>query len=329
MKRVRRSSSSHSVKTSSNWSTTSSPATSGTEGRSPGVMTSPGPNAGSTPARSTDDFPLPELPTTATKPRSRTRRSSSSATSSRPKNSSRSSRWNGSSPGYGHSVAGFGVLMPGAEIAKTCSVSRTPRSRWGPRSTRDAPSGIRLRTRSAVTRDSNTSPPSPSPRIRAAMLSAGPKYVSSRRSASPVWSAVRTRSCSPSGHSSAPSRRFMLEHGGERLRRVDEYRHGRVALAHRLDEPASSRFDGGGDQLVVPDERLGHRRGLRIPHRRRSLDVRHAEREDAGREGLSPTRAEPLEELAGRLRPPHRVGGETEPQCLFELLGLRRVEPVP
>ena len=108
MKRVRTSSSSHSVKTSSNWSTTSSPATSGTEGSSPGVMTSPGPNAGSTPARSTDDFPLPDPPTTATKPRSRTRPTSSPATSSRPKNSSRSSRWNGSSPGYGHSVAGFG-----------------------------------------------------------------------------------------------------------------------------------------------------------------------------------------------------------------------------
>ena len=43
----------------------------------------------------------------------------------------------------------------------------------------------------------------------------------------------------------------------------------------------------------------------------------------------SSTGAEPLEELAGRLGAPRRVGGETEPQYLFQLLGLRRIEPVP
>ena len=59
----------------------------------------------------------------------------------------------------------------------------------------------------------------------------------------------------------------------ERLRRRLEHRDRRVALAHRLQEPPAARLHLRGDDLVVADERLGHRRGIAFPQRRRALDV--------------------------------------------------------
>ena len=43
--------------------------------------------------------------------------------------------------------------------------------------------------------------------------------------------------------------------------------------------------------------------GSRLPHRDRALDVRHAERDDAGRQRLGPARPEAFDQLAGRGRP--------------------------
>ena len=84
MKRARHASSGQSVNTSSSWSTITSdgggPAaserSSSATGSAPGVITTTRPSrarryAGTSPARTSDDFPLPDAPTTAMKPPSR------------------------------------------------------------------------------------------------------------------------------------------------------------------------------------------------------------------------------------------------------------------
>src|SRR5580765_8291755 len=87
-------------------------------GSSPGLMTAirqlelapamnPLCNAGIRPERTSDDLPLPEVPTTARKRVLRSRRRRSSISFSRPKNRCSSSASNGRSPGNGLNRAAF------------------------------------------------------------------------------------------------------------------------------------------------------------------------------------------------------------------------------
>ena len=79
------------------------------------------------------------------------------------------------------------------------------------------------------------------------------------------------------------------------------------------------------DQLVVQRERLGHGVGLRLPERRRALDVGHQERHDPARQVRRCGR------LAGRLRWPalHGLGlREPEPGVLRKHRRLELPEPL-
>ena len=84
-----------------------------------------------------------------------------------------------------------------------------------------------------------------------------------------------------------------------------------------------------GDQLVVAHERLGHGLGVGLPLGRRALDVRQQKRRDPRRERLAPAGAQPLHELAGGRGPALGVRRQPRPDRGLELLGLRRVDPVP
>ena len=115
----------------------------------------------------------------------------------------------------------------------------------------------------------------------------------------------------------------------ERPRRRLEHRDRRVAFAHGLEEPTAARLHLRGDDLVVAHERLGHRRGIALPQRRRALDVGQAERHHAGRQAAP----QPLRRLstsspgvAGR-----RAGSVARPSAQrgLELLGLRGLDALP
>jgi hypothetical protein len=108
-----------------------------------------------------------------------------------------------------------------------------------------------------------------------------------------------------------------------------KHRQRRVALAHRLQQPPTVLRSAVGDHLVMTDERLGHRGRLGLPHRGRPLDVRHAERDHAGRKRLGPAGPQALDQLARRGRPARRVGGETQTQRSLELLGAVGIDPGP
>ncbi len=118
------------------------------QSRAPDAPTSPRSAAGTTPARSTDDLPEPEGPTTATGPspvaqRRSSRASTTSVSSRRPKNHSLSSGWKLARPRYGASAAavrGPGVRRSRPSACCHCAVvssSATPQarriagSRWG------------------------------------------------------------------------------------------------------------------------------------------------------------------------------------------------------
>ena len=108
MKRPRSAGSSQSVYSSSNWSTTTSVAASPSiaGGCAPGCTsrvlvtpgTSPAPTDAIRPARSSEDFPLPDAPTSASRRRGASRSMTEPSTASRPKKNARSSASNASSP---------------------------------------------------------------------------------------------------------------------------------------------------------------------------------------------------------------------------------------
>ncbi len=109
MKRSRAAGSSQSVYSSSNWSTTTSVAASpsiAAGGCAPGCTsrvlvtpgTSPAPTDAIRPARSSEDFPLPDAPTSASRRRGASRSTTEPSTASRPKKKARSSASNASSP---------------------------------------------------------------------------------------------------------------------------------------------------------------------------------------------------------------------------------------
>ena len=83
--------------------------------------TSPRLAAARTPARTRDDFPYPEAPTMAMNRLAARRASTSSRTSSRPKNRSASSGSNASRPRYGHSAGDGTACNGGADSAYTFS----------------------------------------------------------------------------------------------------------------------------------------------------------------------------------------------------------------
>ena len=82
-------------------------------------MSRPSARRGSTPARTSDDFPLPEPPTTATTCPGASRPTSSSTSSSRPKKRSWSPGWNAARPGYGGRAGSGGTARPSASTAST------------------------------------------------------------------------------------------------------------------------------------------------------------------------------------------------------------------
>ena len=84
-----------------------------------------------------------------------------------------------------------------------------------------------------------------------------------------------------------------------------------------------------GDQLVVADERLGHRDRFRVPHGGGALDVRQAKGHDTGRQGGAPAGPKALDQLARGGGPAGRVGRQPETDRLLETLRLRRVDPLP
>ena len=69
-------------------------------------------SAGTRPARTSDDFPLPDAPDTARKPERAIRASAAAMSASRPKNSSSSSTPNGCSPRYGQATLATAGASP-------------------------------------------------------------------------------------------------------------------------------------------------------------------------------------------------------------------------
>ena len=119
------------------------------------------------------------------------------------------------------------------------------------------------------------------------------------------------------------------ERAGHRCRGRVENRDGRISLTHRSNEPAPVDGHAVRDQLVMAHERLRHRRGPSLPHGGGVLDVRHAERDDAGRQRGSPARTQAFDQLSGRRRTPARIGGHPHTDGRLELVGLRRVHALP
>ena len=147
MKRVRRASSRHRVNSSSNWSTTTSAAgsaparavSSWASGSAPGVRdTADPPSAGSRPASTSDDLPLPEGPSTARKGCSVRRSTSRTTSASRPKKNARSSAPKGDRPrnGWRPSYAGGSCPARAPQMRSVASrhSARSPRGH-----PRDAP----------------------------------------------------------------------------------------------------------------------------------------------------------------------------------------------
>ena len=223
-----------------------------------------------------------------------------------------------------------GLRCPGPLSAWIRSGAARPSRRCGPRSTSSYPSGRCRRTSSAVTAERKICPPSAWPRSRAARLIDEPEVVG----AAPLGLAGVQRE--PDGDAQIAratarpaSARVAASAASTRARRGVEHRHGRVALARRLHQPPAVRRHAVGDHLVVADERLGHRRRLGLPHRARPLDVRHAERDHAGRQRRGPARPQPLDQLPGRRRPARRDRSPVPVESRPRAARPARVDPLP
>ena len=246
--------------------------------------------AATRPARSTEDLPLPDAPTTAS--------------SSPPADA-------GDDVGHDRLAAEEEALVaglerqqaavravgdrrrrstPGPASAKIRSGAPRPLSRCGPRSTSEQPSGRCPATSSDVTEERKTWPPSACARRRAARIDARAEVVAVARLGLAGVDAPAHGDADPGRPRLGRQRPVGGERGLDRVRRRVEHRDGRVALAHRVDQAAAAGLDGVGDQLVVAHERLGHRLRVRLPQRRRALDVREAERDHAGRQRRPPSR---------------------------------------
>ena len=86
--------------------------------------------AGSRPARTSEDLPLPEVPTTARRRERPSRRRSSSVCVSLPKKRSLCSISNGRRPGYGLVTAATGAIMPRHLWLDPCSPGTAPAGSW-------------------------------------------------------------------------------------------------------------------------------------------------------------------------------------------------------
>ena len=150
-------------------------------------------------------------------------------------------------------------------------------------------------------------PPSASVRMRAA------DSRSAEATAMP-----RPRPCaSPPGHgpdlvrprlSRHPSRRARTPRG--QPRRPREHRHRRVALAHRLDEPAAVFLDDLGHERVVADQDAAHGVRMGLPQTvEPSMSVMHSVTTPVGRSASQPARRR------STARRPRRVVERDRLQC--------------
>ena len=212
--------------------------------------------------------------------------------------------------------------MPGAATAKSGCGAPVGVSRCAPSATSDQPPGSRPATSSAATCVSRIWPASAWARTRPPRAAAG-------SIPSPVWIPQRIRRRRPAGHGSSASVRCAADRRLQRLRRRVEHGDRGAALALRPHDAAAAALDDRRDQLVVAHERLGHRLRIGIPEPRRVVDVRAADRDDAGRQAGLPARAEPLDQLPRGRRPARGIRGHTEPDRVLELARAGRVDPVP
>ena len=148
--------------------------------------------AGTSPARTTDDLPLPDGPTTARNADPASRSARFSTSSSRPKKNSASWGWKASSPLYGvptsprkaassavclSSVRGGGksFCTPSITSWNNCSGRSKSLSRCSPMSRRSMPSSSSACATEHVDLETSTWPPCAAEQMRAVRCSPSPK----------------------------------------------------------------------------------------------------------------------------------------------------------
>jgi hypothetical protein len=146
-------------------------------------------------------LPAPPAPVSVTRRDDSTRARSCDSSRSRPMNvASCAGRLFGSAGLPSERSGGNSVGRPATSSWKICSGRPRSFSRCVPSSRSAAPGGRASRTRTAAASDSSTWPPWATAATRAARCTSRPTRPVTVFAASPVWTPIRTRTRSPSGH---------------------------------------------------------------------------------------------------------------------------------